>query len=76
MLSAFIALAAETAEHHEPDKTAFYVGGGLLAAWAVVLGGLGMVSPEFPKTDGAARGVVGIGVILTIVAMATVLLTA
>lgn len=73
MLHALLSLAAEA---HEPDKTAFYVGGGLLAAWAVVLGALGMTQPDFPKTEGATRGVMGIGVLLTIVAVITVLATA
>lgn len=75
MLSALIALAAET-HHEEPDKTAFYVGGGLLAAWAVLVGAAGMVAPDFPKSDGAARGVMAISVVLTVVAMVTVLATA
>lgn len=73
MLLALLTLASEEAE---PSKTAFYVGGGLLATWAVVLGAVGMTQPEFPKTDGAARGVMGLGVLLTVVALATVLLTA
>jgi len=74
MLHALLTLASEEAA--ETSKTAFYVGGGLLAAWAVVLGAVGMTQPEFPKTEGAARGVMGIGVLLTIVALATVLMTA
>ena len=35
MVHALLVLAAEEAE---PSKTAFYICGGLLAAWAVVLG--------------------------------------
>lgn len=73
MLLALLSLAAE---HVEPSKTAFYVGGGLLAGWAVVLGALGMTQPDFPSSDGAARGVMGISVALTVVAMVTVLITA
>ncbi len=73
MLLALLSLAAEEAE---PSKTAFYVGGGLLAAWAVVLGALGMTQPDFPRSDGAARGVMGISVALTLVALVTVLVTA
>ncbi len=73
MLHALLILATEEAE---PSKTAFYVGGGALAAWAVVLGAIGMTQPDFPKTDGAARGVMGIGVLLTLAAFVTVLVTA
>ncbi len=73
MLPAILALASETAE---PSKTAFYVGGGLLAGWAVVLSVVGMTQPDFPRSDGATRGVMGIGLVLTVVAMVTVLITA
>jgi hypothetical protein len=73
MLLALLSLAAEEAE---PSKTAFYVGGGLLAGWAVVLGALGMTQPDFPSNEGAARGVMGISVALTLVAIITMLVTA
>lgn len=73
MLHALLLLATEEAES---SKTAFYIGGGALAAWAVVLGAIGMTQPDFPKTDGAARGVMGIGVVLTLAALVTVLITA
>jgi hypothetical protein len=75
MLTALLSLAAETAEHAEPDKTIFYIAGGALAVWAVVLGAMGMTRPDFPGSDGAAKGVMGIGVILTIATMITVLAT-
>ena len=51
MVHALLVLAAEEAE---PSKTAFYVLGGVLAVWAVVLGFIGLRSPEFP---GSERGV-------------------
>jgi hypothetical protein len=73
MLLALLSLAAEEAE---PSKTAFYIGGGLLAGWAVVLGAIGMTQPEFPSSEGAARGVMGISVVLTLVAVVTILITA
>jgi hypothetical protein len=72
MLHQLLILAAAEAK---PDKTAFYIGGGVLAAWAVVLGALGMTQPDFPSSQGAARGVMGISVALTLVALATVLAT-
>ncbi len=73
MFHALLTLASEEAE---PSKTAFYVGGGLLAGWAVVLGAIGMTQPEFPGSTGAARGVMGISGVLTLVALITVLITA
>jgi hypothetical protein len=72
MLHQLLILAAAEAK---PDKTAFYIGGGVLAAWAVVLGALGMTQPDFPSSQGAARGVMGISVALTLAAMVTVLAT-
>jgi hypothetical protein len=40
--------AAEGVE--EPSKTAFYICGGLLAVWAVVLSAIGMSQATFPAT--------------------------
>jgi hypothetical protein len=72
MLLAFITLAAEEAE---PSKTAFYVGGGLLVAWALILAGIGMSRPAFPGNRGAMRGVIAISVGLVAIAMATAIIT-
>ena len=45
MVHALLVLAAEKAE---PSKTGFYVVGGALAVWAVVLGVIGLRSPDVP----------------------------
>ena len=76
MLHAFLLLAAEVAEEAEPSKTAFYVAGGLFAAWAVVLGAVGLRSPDFPGTQSAARGVMAVSVVLMAASMAAAVLTA
>ena len=75
MLHALVTLAAETAEHAEPSKTAFYIAGGLLAAWAVVLSAIGLTQPEFPTNQGAARGVMAISAVLVALAMITAVVT-
>jgi hypothetical protein len=72
MLLAFITAAAEESE---PSKTAFYIGGGLLVAWALILAGIGMSRPAFPGSLGEKRGVIAISVALVVVAMATAVLT-
>ena len=72
--SVFIS-AAETAEH-EPSKTAFYVLGGVAAAWAIVLFAVGMRSPTFPASRAAQRGVIAISVLVVAGAMASAVLTA
>jgi hypothetical protein len=73
MVHALLVLAAEKAEH---SKTAFYLCGGLLAAWAVVLGFVGLRSPDFPGSATAARGVMALTAVLMLAAMATAIITA
>jgi hypothetical protein len=68
-------LAAE-AGGEEKSKTAFYLLGGLLTLWAVVLSGIGMSSAEFPSTVAAKRGVIGLTALLMLGAMATAVITA
>jgi hypothetical protein len=63
-------------DEHEPNKTPFYLGGGVLALWAVFLGFIGLRSDDFPGTDGAARAVMGVSAIFVVVAIATALITA
>jgi len=72
MVHALLVLAAEEAE---PSKTAFYLCGGVLAAWAVVLGFLGLRSPEFPGEERGARGVMGISSVLVVATMTAAVLT-
>ena len=72
MVHALIVLAAEKAE---PSKTGFYICGGLLASWAVVLGVLGLRSPDFPGSLRGERGVITISVVLVVAAMAAAVLT-
>lgn len=73
-LIALITAAESGAE--ESSKTAFYICGGLLAAWAVVLSLIGMSSETFPATVGAKRGVIAITSVFVVAAMATAVITA
>jgi hypothetical protein len=68
-------LAAE-AGGEEPSKTAFYICGGALAAWAVVLSAIGMTHATFPATVAARRGVILISAAVVAAAMATAVITA
>jgi hypothetical protein len=72
MVHALLILAAEEAE---PSKVPFYICGGALAAWAVLLGTLGLRSPDFPGSDGAARGIMALSAVLMVAAMATAVIT-
>ena len=73
MLHALLLLAAEEAE---PSKVPFYIAGGLLAAWAVVIAFLGLSRPSFPAGAIAARGVMGVTAVLVAAAMVTAVITA
>jgi hypothetical protein len=73
-LIADVVVAAEGAD--EKSKTAFYIFGGLLAVWAVVLSGIGMSSATFPATATAKRGVIGLTAVFVAAAMATAVITA
>lgn len=70
-----IALLVLAAEEAETSKTAFYVAGGVLAIWAVVLSLIGLSRPEFPRTEGAARGVYGISAVLVAATAAAAIIT-
>ena len=64
MISTVLAVA-------EPDKTAWYVAGLVLAAWAVIVAFIGITQPEFPPGGRAGRAVV-IAISVTLVAAAMV----
>ena len=66
-------VAAEAAEH---SKTLFYLLGGLLAGWAVVLAAFGISRADFPATETAARGVMAVSAILVVAAGAAAIITA
>src|SRR3954447_3678510 len=60
MIRALVQFAAENA----PSKVPFYVAGGALAAWAVILAFLGISRPSFPGGRRGAIAVMAISVLL------------
>lgn len=64
-------LVLAAAEAAEKSHTLFYVVGGLLAAWAVVVSAMGIMQPAFPKNAGQQNGVIAISVVLVVAAMAS-----
>jgi hypothetical protein len=69
-----LATAAEGAE--ETSKVPFYVAGIALTAFAVIVSAIGIrAHGHFPRTQGAARGVMGLAAILVAATMATAVLT-
>ena len=59
----------------EPSKVPFYILGGLLAIWAVVLAGIGLTQPEFPFNERGQRGVIAFSFVLILLAIAAAILT-
>ena len=74
MLHAFLALAA--AEPAEKSKVPFFIAGGLLACWAIVMFVVGMRRESFPGGESGERGVIAVSVVLVLVAMAAAVITA
>jgi plastocyanin len=60
----------------EPSKTPFYLAGGLLAAWAVLLGAFGITHPDFPGSVVASRLVMLTSAVLVAAAVTTAVTTA
>src|SRR4051812_12884976 len=58
------------------SKTPFYIAGGLLAVWAVVVSAIGISRPDFPGSNGVRAATLGISVVLVVAAMASAVLTA
>jgi hypothetical protein len=52
------------------SKAPFYIAGGVLALYAVVLAALGITRPSFPGGARGARGVMALSFVLVVVALA------
>jgi uncharacterized cupredoxin-like copper-binding protein len=60
----------------EKSKVPFYIAGGLLVAWALLLGvGIGMRRSDFPANEGQQRGVIGVTAILVLLAASMAVVT-
>ena len=71
-----LALLQIAAEEAEKSKVPFFVAGGLLAAWAIVLFVVGMRTQTFPGGQSGERTVVAVSLVLMVAAMATAVITA
>jgi plastocyanin len=61
----------------EKSKVPFYIAGGVLIVWALVISmGLGMRRPDFPSTLKGERVIIGVSILLVLVTAATAVLTA
>jgi uncharacterized cupredoxin-like copper-binding protein len=60
----------------EKSKVPFYIAGGVLVAWALILSmGIGMRNASFPATLGAERGVMAISAVLVLAAVSMAVAT-
>jgi uncharacterized cupredoxin-like copper-binding protein len=60
----------------EKSKVPFYIAGGVLVAWALIVSmAIGMRNPSFPSTVGAERGVMAITAVLVLVAVSMAVVT-
>jgi hypothetical protein len=59
----------------DTSKVPFYILGGVLALWAVVLAGIGMQRPDFPGNATGQRAVIGLTVMFVALAIGAAILT-
>jgi hypothetical protein len=59
----------------EPSKVPFFIAGGAIAAWAVVLAALGLSRATFPFNVRGERAVIAVSVVLAVIAMAMAIVT-
>jgi plastocyanin len=59
----------------EPSKVPFYVMGGILVSWAVVLSAIGLSQADFPGSPGRARTVMAISAVLVLATVTSAVAT-
>ena len=59
----------------EPSKVPWYIAGGVLAVYAVVLSAIGLRNPEFPKGARAQRAVIALSALLAVIAIGSAILS-
>ena len=74
-MSTFAWVLAEVGAADEGSKTAFYIAGGALAAWAVLVSLIGIARPEFPAKAALARLTMLVSVVLVAGALSTAVIT-
>jgi hypothetical protein len=59
----------------EPSKVPFFIIGGALAVYAVILATLGLRQPTFPFNERGQRGVLALTAIIAVLAVGAAILT-
>ena len=65
--------AAGAAEEHHKSEAPFFIVGGLLATFAVVISVIGFKRPDFPGDATAARGIMALGATLVVATMISII---
>jgi hypothetical protein len=63
-------LVTVIAAAEESSETPFYIVGIVLVVFALLISAVGFTRPQFPGSDSAARGVMGLGAVLVMLTMA------
>jgi hypothetical protein len=72
-----LTLVFASTEGEESSKALFYIAGGVLAVFAVLISALGISRiGSFPSGKGQVRGVIGLAALLVLAAMASAIITA
>ena len=59
----------------EPSKVPFFIAGGALAVWAVILAAIGLNRPDFPGDLRGQRAVIAITFTIVVIAIAMAIVT-
>lgn len=74
-MSTILAAAEHTAEagaEHEKSELPFFIAGGCLAAFAVLVSVIGFKKPDFPPSAGAARGLMALSTAIVLATMISI----
>jgi hypothetical protein len=71
-----VILAAAQAAEHERSEVPFFICGGALASYAVLISVFGFRKPDFPATAVQARGVMMTGALLVVMAISAAIYVA
>ena len=59
----------------DPSKVPWFIAGGVLAVYAVVLAFVGLRSPDFPGSQRGERGVIALTAALVVIAIAMAIIS-
>jgi hypothetical protein len=64
--------SAEAGAEHEKSELPFFIAGGCLAAFAILVSVIGFKKPDFPGSAGAARGLMALSAAIVLATMISI----